>query len=198
MSLYISAAINSQLEQTCRPGGTKGIGRRKDHRQLECGHSPPQHCWGALLHGRTFLSSDPASACRGRYTQLVNLSCLYGAELLNWMSKITHEQIEKSKLIIVLVCYHITIVYLWYFLDTYLCWTYLNCCTWVFPESSNVWLHSFDLALPQPQQFAGKVSAPSLYHHWEEADREAVENKECLSTGQTGTAPVDDIRQREH
>lgn len=61
-----------------------------------------------------------------------------------------------------------------------------------------MWLHSFDLALPQLRQFGGKVSAPSLCHHWEEADREAVENKECLSTGQTGTAPVDDIRQKEH
>lgn len=78
-------------------------------------------------------------------------------------------------------------------LDTYLCWISLNCCTWVSPESSNVWLHSFDLALPQLRQFGGKVSAPSQCHHWEEADLEAVENKECLSTGQTGTAPVDDI-----
>lgn len=91
-----------------------------------------------------------------------------------------------------LVCYHVTIVYLWYFLDTYLCWISLKSFTWVSPESSNVWLHSFDLALPQLPQFGGKVSAPSLCHHWEEADREAVENKECLSTGQTGTAPVDE------
>lgn len=52
--------------RTCRPDGTRGSGRRRDRLRSERGHSPPQHCWGALQHGRTFLSSGPASACRGQ------------------------------------------------------------------------------------------------------------------------------------
>lgn len=64
--------VNSLLllfswRRTCRQDGTRGSGRRRGRPRSERGHSPPQHCWGALQHGRTFLSSGPVSACRGQY-----------------------------------------------------------------------------------------------------------------------------------
>ena len=60
--------------RTCRPGGTRGSGRRRGRLRSARGHSPPQHCWGALQLGRTFLSSGPASACRGQYNRRKKLS----------------------------------------------------------------------------------------------------------------------------